>query len=89
LYNILNDFGIPMERVSLTETCLNETYSTVRVGNNLSDMFPARNGWKQGDGFNLIRNRQTQQVIGHRLQGVLYKFNRTTCFGQLTPSSGP
>ena len=40
-----------MKRVSLTEMCLNETHNTVRVGNNLSDMFPAKNGWKQGDGF--------------------------------------
>ena len=26
-----------------------DTYSTVWVGKNLSDMFPIRNGWKQGD----------------------------------------
>ena len=29
--------------------CLNETYSKVRVGKNLSDVFPVRNGLKQGD----------------------------------------
>ena len=29
--------------------CLNETYSRVCVGNNLSDIFPIRNGLKQGD----------------------------------------
>jgi len=29
--------------------CLTETYSRVRVGKNLSDMFPIRNGSKQGD----------------------------------------
>ena len=28
--------------------CLTETYSRVRVGRNLSDMFPVRNGLKQG-----------------------------------------
>ena len=28
---------------------LNETYSRVRVGKNLSDMFPIRNDLKQGD----------------------------------------
>jgi len=28
---------------------VNETYSRVRVGKNLSDVFPIRNGWKQGD----------------------------------------
>jgi len=29
--------------------CLNETYSRVLVGKNLPDMFPVRNGLKQGD----------------------------------------
>ena len=29
--------------------CLPETYSRVRVGKNLSDTFPIRNGLKQGD----------------------------------------
>jgi len=29
--------------------CLNETFSRVRVGKNLSDMFPIRNGLKQGE----------------------------------------
>jgi len=29
--------------------CLNDTYSRVRVGKNLSDMFSVRNGLKQGD----------------------------------------
>jgi len=29
--------------------CLAETYSRVWVGKNLSDMFPIRNGLKQGD----------------------------------------
>ena len=29
--------------------CLTETYSRVRVGKNLSQMFPIRNGLKQGD----------------------------------------
>ena len=28
---------------------LSETYSRVRVGKNVSDMFPIRNGLKQGD----------------------------------------
>ena len=49
LYNILIEFGIPMKLVGLIKMCLNETYSRVRVGKNLSDMFPIRNGLKQGD----------------------------------------
>ena len=48
-YNILIEFGIPMKLVNLIKTCLTETYSGVRVGKNLSDMFPIRNGLKEGD----------------------------------------
>jgi len=45
-YNILIEFGIPMEPVRLIKMCLNETYSTVQVGKNLSDMFPLRKGFE-------------------------------------------
>ena len=49
LYNILIKFGIPIKLVSLIKMCLTETYSRVWVGKNLSDMFPIRNGLKQGE----------------------------------------
>ena len=49
LYNILIETGIPMELVRLIKMCLNETYSRVRVGKDLSDMFPIMNALKQGD----------------------------------------
>ena len=38
-----------MKLARLIKMCLSETYSTVRVGKNLSDMFPIRDGLKQGD----------------------------------------
>jgi len=49
LYNILIELGIPMKLVRLIKICLTETYSRIWVGKNLSDMFPIRNGLKQGD----------------------------------------
>jgi hypothetical protein len=44
LYNILIEFSIPMKLVRLIKMCLIETYGIVRVGKNLSDMFPVRYG---------------------------------------------
>ena len=49
LYNILIEFGNPRKLLRLIKMCLTETYSRVRVGKNLSDMLPIRNGLKQGD----------------------------------------
>jgi len=48
LYNILTEFVIPMKLTRLVKVCLAETYSRVRVGKNLSDIFPTRNSLKQG-----------------------------------------
>ena len=49
LYKILIEFGIPRKLVRLIKMSLTETYSRVRVGKNVSDRFPIRNGLKQGD----------------------------------------
>jgi hypothetical protein len=49
LHNILIEFGIPRKIVGLIKLCLNETYSRVRIGKNLSDKFTVENGLKQGD----------------------------------------
>ena len=49
LYNILMEFGVPKKLVRLIKMCLNETYNRFRIGKNLSDIFPIRNGLKQGD----------------------------------------
>ncbi len=54
LYKILMEFGIPKKLIRLIKVCLNETYSSVRVGKNLSDIFPIRNGLKQGDALSLL-----------------------------------
>jgi len=49
LEELFHKFGITMKLVRLTKMCLTETYSRVRVGKNLSDLFPIRNASKQGD----------------------------------------
>jgi hypothetical protein len=42
-------FGIPRKLVGLIKMCLNETYSRVHLGKNLSDKFLVQNGLKKGD----------------------------------------
>ena len=54
LYNILIEFGFPMVLVRVIKMCLPETYSRVRVGTNLSDMFRIRNTLKQEDTPSLL-----------------------------------
>ena len=54
LYKILTEFGNPRELLRLIKTSLTKTYSRVRVGKNVSDKFPIRNGLKQGDALSPI-----------------------------------
>jgi len=44
LHKILIEFGIPRKLVRLIKMSLTETYSRFRVGKNVSDGFPIRNG---------------------------------------------
>jgi hypothetical protein len=48
LYNIVIEFGIPMNLVKLIKMLLNETYSRAQAGKYMCDMFPIRNGLKKG-----------------------------------------
>jgi sorting nexin-29 len=54
LQNILIEFGISRKLVGLIKMCLNETYSRVRTGKNLSDKFTIENGLKQGDALSSL-----------------------------------
>jgi len=64
LYKILIEFCIPGKLVRLNKTSLTETYSRVRVGKNVSDRFPIRNGLKQGDALEpLLFNFVLQYAI--------------------------
>jgi hypothetical protein len=49
LYSFLIEFVALMKLVRLIKMCLNETYSDIHRGKNLSYSFPIRNGLKQGD----------------------------------------
>ena len=51
------------------KTCLNETYSRVRAGKYLSDMFPVTDGLKQGDALSPL-------VFNFTLEYDIRKVNR-------------
>jgi len=64
LYNIFTEFGIPMKQ----KMCLNETYSRVWVGKHLSDVFPTRNGLKQGNALSPLLFNFTLEYTIRRVQ---------------------
>ena len=68
MYNILIEFGVPQKLVRLIKMCLTETYSRVRVGKNLSDMFPIRKGLKQGDALSPLRFNIALECVIRRVQ---------------------
>jgi hypothetical protein len=49
LYNILIEFQILLKLVRLIKMHINETYSKIHIGKNLSDAFPIQNGLTQWD----------------------------------------
>jgi hypothetical protein len=49
LYNILIVFVVPMKLVRLIKLCLNEIYSKIRIGKNLSDNLHIQTCLKQGN----------------------------------------
>ena len=58
MYIILIKFGIPKKLVRLIKMYMTETYSRVRVVKNLSEMFPIRNGLKQGEAIKRVQINQ-------------------------------
>jgi hypothetical protein len=54
LYNILTEFGIPMNLVRINKMWLNETYSRVRIVKHFSDILTFKNGLKQDDALLLL-----------------------------------
>ena len=57
-----------MKLIRLIKMCLTETYSRVRVGKNLSDMFPIRNGLKQGDALSPLLFNFALEYANRRVQ---------------------
>jgi sorting nexin-29 len=74
LYNILIELGISMAVVRLIRMCLNKTYSRVRVGKDLSDMFPIWNGLKQGDALSPLLFNFALEYVFRRDQVKQYGF---------------
>jgi hypothetical protein len=66
LYNILIEIGMAMKPAGLIKMCLNKPYRMVRVGKHLSNMFPIKNGLKQGEGLSpLILNFACMNLFHH------------------------
>jgi len=75
LYNILIEFGIPLKPLSPIKMCLNETYSRVWVGKHSSDMFPIKNGLKQGDTLSPLLVSFSSECANRRVQETRMAWN--------------
>jgi len=69
----------PHETGKANKICLNETYSTGQVGKHLSDMFPIKNVFKQGDRLiSLLFNSASEYAIRRaQVNRVVLKLNGT------------
>jgi hypothetical protein len=50
--------------------CLDETHNTVRVGKQLSDMFPIKNGLNQGDVVGRVSERVAWHYASYRTRSA-------------------
>jgi hypothetical protein len=68
LYCILIEFLIPRKLFGLIKMCLNESYSTVRIGKLQSDKFPIQNGLKEGNALSPLLFKFALEYAIRRLQ---------------------
>ena len=61
-------FGILMKQIRLIKMCLNETCSRGRVGKHLSDMFPIKNDFIQGDALSRLFFSVAVEYADRRVQ---------------------
>ena len=54
MFNMLIESGSPTKLINLIKLCLSEACSRVQVGKHLSEMFPIKNGLRQGDALSLL-----------------------------------
>jgi hypothetical protein len=57
-----------MKLVRLIKMCLNENYSTVQAGKQLPDMFPIKDGLKQGDALSTLLFNFALEYASRRVQ---------------------
>jgi hypothetical protein len=75
MYSVLIEFGTSMKLVRFIEMSLNENYSKVCIGKNLSDAFPIQNGLKEDDLSPLLFNFASLNVPLKRSKKMRKEWN--------------
>jgi hypothetical protein len=65
LCTILIESGTALKVARLIKMCLNESYSRVRIGKQMSDVFSIKNGLKQGD---VLSPLPIKSVLGYAIR---------------------
>jgi hypothetical protein len=68
LYSILIEFGIPVKLVRVIKMCLNEMYSEVHIGKNVSANFHFQNSLKQRDALLSLLFSFALEYAGRKVQ---------------------
>lgn len=76
LYAAMSELGIPAKLVRLCRMTLSNTSSSVKVGNDLSEAFDTKRGFRQGDSlsctlFNLLMESVIRKADVHRTGTIL------------------
>jgi len=77
LCEALKTFGIPLKIIKMVQLCNSETYSKVKLGNEMSMAFKIKSGLRQGDAMSpILFNMALESVVREMSNGDAWSPHR-------------